>query len=315
MNLLVQLPKHRPHADHHVGLLSYMEERYRIWLRRHAGQPAPWTKDEILQKYKFTNVYRHLDRTTQELMPMFRRHKDSPLSVQFVNGTIARYFGYADTVNEIGWQETVKKDGRIEPSVDVDHIFKVIADRKKYGEQIFTGAYMIAQGGRTDPKEEVVVDNVLAILSKSKELEEVAKKTDSWEHVVSAMQFINGFGGSGFMAKEVCQDVMMYAWSPADKMTWTPVGPGGRRGLNRIHLQPLKAKADAKTCQDQIKALRKNIMKVWNPEWPELSAHDIQFSLCEYDKYCRVALGEGRPRSLFKPCKEGMLYDHELDSK
>ena len=38
----------------------------------------------------------------------------------------------------------------------------------------------------------------------------------------------------------------------------------------------------------------------WPEEWVELELHDIQFQLCEFDKYERVKHREGRPRSLYK---------------
>jgi hypothetical protein len=34
---------------------------------------------------------------------------------------------------------------------------------------------------------------------------------------------------------------------------------------------------------------------------PELELHDIQFQLCEYDKYERVRLGQGRPKARYEP--------------
>ena len=34
---------------------------------------------------------------------------------------------------------------------------------------------------------------------------------------------------------------------------------------------------------------------------PDLEMRDIEHSLCEFDKYERVRLGEGKPRSLYKP--------------
>ncbi|MCI0561982.1 MAG: hypothetical protein MN733_26135, partial [Nitrososphaera sp.] len=34
---------------------------------------------------------------------------------------------------------------------------------------------------------------------------------------------------------------------------------------------------------------------------PELELHDIQFQLCEFDKYERVRLCEGRPKSRYNP--------------
>jgi hypothetical protein len=40
--------------------------------------------------------------------------------------------------------------------------------------------------------------------------------------------------------------------------------------------------------------------EVWPEGFPHLNLHDIQFSLCEFDKYQRAALGEGQPKALYK---------------
>ncbi len=53
--------------------LSFCRERHKIWLKRQAGDPGPWTDDPILATRKFTNVFRILDPGTQfvvqELLP------------------------------------------------------------------------------------------------------------------------------------------------------------------------------------------------------------------------------------------------------
>ena len=45
----------------------WVNERHSIYLRKAAGDPRPWTKDPILQRYKFTNVFRELDMGTKWL--------------------------------------------------------------------------------------------------------------------------------------------------------------------------------------------------------------------------------------------------------
>ena len=43
---------------------EFIDERHMIYLRRLRGKEYPWTTDPILQKYKFTNVFRENDATT-----------------------------------------------------------------------------------------------------------------------------------------------------------------------------------------------------------------------------------------------------------
>ena len=46
----------------------YAAERQHIFMKRKSGVPFPWTDDDILLKYKFTNVYRASDRVSQYLI-------------------------------------------------------------------------------------------------------------------------------------------------------------------------------------------------------------------------------------------------------
>lgn len=54
---------------------DYALERHAIWTRRKAGLEPPWTADPVLQRYRFSNVYRDLDPTCQAL---FRRLDAEP---------------------------------------------------------------------------------------------------------------------------------------------------------------------------------------------------------------------------------------------
>ena len=80
------------------------------------------------------------------------------------------------------------------------------------------------------------------------------------------------------------------------------MGPGSARGLNRV----CGNERDEKWKQDQWLQVLQELQVLVNealPElptaWPKLDAQNLQNCLCEFDKYERVRLGEGRPRSLF----------------
>ena len=94
------------------------------------------------------------------------------------------------------------------------------------------------------PKQEVVVNYFLKDLHKATpRLLEIAQRTQKWEKVADEMRRINGFGGTGFMTKEILLDTTYTGfWErkdqspdgsfsyPMDWKTWTPIGPGARRG-------------------------------------------------------------------------------------
>ena len=88
-----------------------------------------------------------------------------------------------------------------------------------------------------------------------------------------------------------------------DKLTWSPAGPGAIRGLNRLHDRPLQAPlSQPKAVAEMIDLL--GLLSTGGhlrPYMPtpgvDYGVTDVQFSLCELDKYLRVKNGEGRPRS------------------
>ncbi|MCG7944832.1 MAG: putative DNA base hypermodification protein [Candidatus Thiodiazotropha taylori] len=49
-------------------LMDFSEERQNIYLRRKSNKPQPWTDDKTLQTYKFCNVFRDQDRTTEFIL-------------------------------------------------------------------------------------------------------------------------------------------------------------------------------------------------------------------------------------------------------
>lgn len=56
-------------SSHNIKILLYwIAERQRIWWRRYHNQAPPWSDDRVMQRVKFTNVYRVLDRSSQDLI-------------------------------------------------------------------------------------------------------------------------------------------------------------------------------------------------------------------------------------------------------
>lgn len=133
----------------------------------------------------------------------------------------------------------------------------------------------------------------------------IGQEEQSWKQVVLAFQSVNGYGGTGFLAKELTQDLLL---TPAminvtDVNAWSAIGPGARRGINRVRCKELRynaGEADFLNALQEIFAAR---LEHWPAELEgekseELVLHDIQFQLCEYDKYLREKFGERRQRRI-----------------
>lgn len=279
---------------------DYLHERNLIRIRKENGEPK-LTSDPILQKYKFTNILRSNDRTTKWVVEnWYTPNRDKHLSVQALNCAIFRYFGCIEFAEAIGYQEEWC------PEFLIDTAKTRMANKQK----VFTGAYIITNGGIKAPKYEVVVGNYLQPFREQvPTIVQVAQDTNSWEAVSKIMRTIPGMGA--FMTKEILLDMMLtpVLENATDKLTWSPVGPGAIRGLNRLHDRPLEKSVS----QDKGLAEMKDLLTLlaaigFEAHMPRIGVDfgitDIQFSLCELDKYLRVKNGEGRPRSKYRPTKE-----------
>lgn len=285
----------------HVGepLFAYMIKREIIRRRKEAGEPWPWTDDPILRDYSFTNVRRSDDRTTRELIAKFYAPNvasAAPGDVLF-NCSLARFINRADSVMKIGWQS--EWDARA-VAASITSMRAALPN----GETFFTSAYKIPVVRKDcKVKEDDVCHNLLTLLwRKRREIAaEAMKPKCGWERLCSLLREFKGVGP--LMAKEIAQDfILVTGWQPRDLNTFTPIGPGARQGLNRLYGRDVEYRKSATgfrieyqfLCEvRELYAVRHQFLP---PDFVELQLHDIQFNLCELDKYLRTLRGEGKPK-------------------
>jgi len=258
----------------------WIEERHKIYLRRLAGEPKPWTQDTIMQDYKFCNVFRELDTTTIWIKENIRdRWADHPYL--WFALCLARRINLIDTMVDlddllVNW--------------DAEKAHSILNNRKDSDKRIYNGAYMITTGGRKVPKNEDTCWNILEPLwAKREEITNTLKYINSIESAFYI--FANGHVGySNFLAYEIVTDMRhtKYLREATDIYTWANAGPGAVRGLNRLHNRPLNSKI--KSCQTnaEMQQLLIDSDLYLDNGFPVLEMRDIEHSLCEFDKYQRV---------------------------
>lgn len=148
--------------------------------------------------------------------------------------------------------------------------------------------------------------------------------------LTEAIMKVSGYGGTGFIAKEVVEDVKMIGilsapGIPADS-DWAVSGPGARRGCNRLKGRSLSyglrlPRFDRKVQEKARQEFLGEMQELWEARkdlWPTkdsqgdvpasrvdvaalldrgmestLDCNDIQFQLCEADKYFRASEARG----------------------
>jgi hypothetical protein len=270
-------------------LFEFVQERHNIYVHRLAKRPKPWTTDPILQQWRFCNVYRERDKVTRWIATHWREpHSDDP-DLCFAMA-VARLVNWPDTLAEVGYPVPW----------DPERFVTVLEDRQRRGEKVFTGAYMIHADRHFDgSKAAYLAAKVFGPLWEGRDaLRPRLCGTLAQAH--AALMRYDGMGS--FMAAQVIADVKYVEplRSAPDWWTWAASGPGSLRGLNRVLGRPKDAPWAEPEWLRRLQALHREINPlVATAKMPELHAQDLQNCLCEWDKYERVRLGEGKPRSKY----------------
>lgn len=307
-------------------LYDFMRKRHDIYLARKQmpSRPETWTKDPILRTYKFTNVYRELDRVTVWV----RKHIREPYAEHpylWFMLCIARQINHTDTLLELkNSQYTWPYNGQW----DWRRSMQLLRKRARHGQQVYTGAYILNANGKGHPKltekEVAAFDKplmtcklVLGDVWDDRELvaEELTPARDWQPSMRKTVELLcNYHGWGGFLAYEVACDLRYtrYLQNAPDITTWAHAGPGAKRGLARLLGYGIDKRAYGMKSDVSLGHMRDLLDKIddkWptGPDWPKLEMREIEHSLCEFDKYERVRTGQGRPRSKFTPNMEPPL--------
>lgn len=284
------------------ALFNWMEARERIRLKRLAGEPPPWTDDPILQQYRFTNVMREYDRTSQWIFANLTC-PGTLSSDLWITLALARQINLIETLSELVREKLIDHSARWSLG-RLASVWECLDQRAKRGEKVWTGAYMIHADSAPSTADLWVSKAHYVTMMVVGQLIDKQPDLSSIEAFTRFLSQYESWGG--FMAYEVACDLR---WAPGwlkdapDLKTWANPGPGARRGLNRLAGRALKETVSTAVCIEEmcflLEAAEAHPFQVKFPRPFEL--RDIEHSLCEYDKYVRVATGQGRPRQTFTP--------------
>ena len=287
-------------------LVEWAVAREKIRILKEQGLPPPWTDDPILQTYRFCNVRRRDDRVSrwiiQNVLSKFTSIDDVWVFIQL--SSLCRWINWPPTLMEILEANLVTDN-----SLDYSTIADFIEVRRSMKEKAWTGAYIIRapskRGGYDGWTKSTFVTEIVVhkgLFSVKQQLTD-ALLTKRCEDVYKVLCSIPNWGT--FMSGQVVADwtYCHLLWDASDRFTWAPMGPGSRRGYNRMCGQALtKAAPTQEVWNFQLQRWREEILDRLGPAYEEtLTLHDVQNCLCEFDKYERVRLGEGRPRSRYVP--------------
>lgn len=263
----------------------FVNERHRMYLKKAAGAPKPWTEDPALRDWKYCNVFRSLDTQSRILISELNSHSDASIQTKIFNIFVFRAFNWWVTYKEIGGWFT---------DWDAETLGKVYTMLEmRQGVKLTSGAYMI-RGREGMPKYESIVQTLTDIWNNLESLTEDIREEDTLENAYNAIMAQDFWGWGPFTAYQVVLD-FTYGNDPVLKWTlntdinsWCEFGPGAKRGLREIWPE-IKLTRDFMI--EGAKHLLLDQVKYREEHVPEMTLQDIEFCLCELSKYRRIKAG------------------------
>lgn len=288
------------------ALLYFTWEREAIRLAREAGMPREqWTADPVFGRYKFTNIRRRDDRVSRWVLENISQPNRRAEHLWFTL-LVARLINWPPTLERLLYEEVLPCTSE---SFSAEMFEATLEGLKRGGAKVYSGAYMLYPT-RLEPggnKARSVARYILGdVIARAEDISYALWRRDrepSVERFASALA--QAYGVGTFMAGQVAADLSYVPGQLAeatDLRSWAPIGPGSLRGLNYLHgRRPFAGwlQSDFNVALMEVNDRIKRELGI-----VDLTLHDVQNVMCEFSKYCRVRLSEGKPKTVYQPEQE-----------
>jgi hypothetical protein len=286
------------------ALLYFVWEREAMRIAKENRFNGALTLDPILSKYKFTNIRRKDDRVSEwiiknviDLYPTENYRQD----LWFVL-LICRLINWPPTL-----QHLIDEGILLQAAGDFDtgKFSKSIEEFRESlnGKKVYSGAYMVYPTKKD-------VGSVKSLSLARYIIEPTLDIGDDidgsfFEHnsIADFVRVLSGcFGISTFIAGQVAADLTYgdaVLSKASDLYSYAPIGPGSSKGLNYLLGRGPYASWSQDDFNSELMSINENIKS--NLEITDLTLHDVQNVMCEYSKYTRTVLGEGKPKTMYRP--------------
>lgn len=325
-------------------------ERQRIWKRRFIEKrPRPWTDDPILSDYKFTNVYRELDRNSQWMIRNILLDDGLTLKDLIWKMMVFRFFNNPETF-EFDPSESPSTGDLIADKgfTSAKRWRNGIPGYDEYGENEFAGLIASVRAKGLNPYTTAYLINSQATPGKSRDycythlviptlhkcldrLITTVVRARQPRHIIEYLRTLPAV--ADFIAHEFYQDfTYIPRYTPRKFMRFTAddytnVGPGAAVGIRLIFPSTKRGKEQRRAIYRLRDMAKERLEEIavengepmpyveWDKERSEyvvsgefnLTLHQIEMWLCEYQKYWKMKHGVGKPRSRFKPRTKDLI--------
>lgn len=267
---------------------KFAAKRQEVFFNRLYGRDYPWTDDEIIQKYKFTNAYRASDRVSQYLIRnvIYENNYYTPED-QCFRILFFKLFNKIET-----WEYMKGELGEITySSYDYERYNQLLLNRLGANEKIYSAAY-IMPSGKSHFGFEKKHQNNLKLLEYMMEsgLPRQIARARSLEELYAVLLSYPTLGP--FLAFQFAIDINYSELCNFSEMSFVVAGPGAKNGIHKCF-------GDIKgydyedviryVAERQNEEFEKRGLRFKSLFGRELQLIDCQNLFCETDKYARVA--------------------------
>ncbi len=276
----------------------YISERHSIYKKSKLLKLDPqWTNDPILQKYKFTNVFRDLDPGTKYVIEKIIPKSINSADIIF-NIVIYRLYNKIGTFEFVGFQFV--KD------FDVKVFESKLRELKSKNIPVFTNAFLVSGYSFVDGKDKIektckIINGINKSINKI--TESIIFKNDS-KFTFESIKSLKGIGD--FLAYQICVDIGYWNKSIFNEDKFVIAGPGCKSGINRLFIDHSSLSyEDCIRCLCELqfegfKSINVNINELFSDRKDKfLNIMAMENCLCEISKYLKVYYNEGRPRNKY----------------
>jgi hypothetical protein len=265
---------------------KFAKLRQDAFFSRYKGEAAPWSKDPILNAYKFTNAYRASDRVSQYLIREVIYGGAYETRDLFFRIILFKLFNKIET-----WKLLEKELGTITwSSYRYSDYNRVISRAMASKITVYSAAYIMASGHTlfgVEKKHQSHLKLLELMLNNF-----VPEKIAECRNMRSAFELLLSYPLIGeFLAYQLVTDLNYSEITNFSEMDFTMPGPGAKDGIRKCfsslgglsEIDIIKQMADR---QDyEFERLDLSFNDLWGRK---LQLIDIQNIFCEVDKYSRV---------------------------
>lgn len=206
----------------------FAAERQAIYFRRLTNPVGPWSDDSILNKYRFTNVYRIADRVSQYLVRNVQYHPARPEATAevFFRTVLFKIFNRIET-----WEALENALGPISSqSTSLERISEILDREIRMGRRVYSAAYIMPSPAFGHRRKHA---NHLALLDQMMR-DGLPQQLASARSLKSAYGMMLMYAGIGpFLAFQYCIDLNYSTLMNFDEADFVVAGPGALDGISK----------------------------------------------------------------------------------